>query len=95
MRWVPIGAATLLALTTSLSLAKDADERRFIRKGMKEGEVVLRIGKPDHETFIRNVKGEPEEKAWTYFPDPRDPQTLTILTIRAGVVDLVERKISR
>ena len=95
MLWVSIGAATLLALTTSLSWAQDADERRFIRKGMKEGEVVLRIGKPDHETFIRNVKGEPEEKAWTYFPDPRDPQTLTILTIRAGVVDLVERKISR
>ena len=95
MLWVSIGAATLLALTTSLSWAREADERRFIRKGMKEGEVVLRIGKPDHETFIRNVKGEPEEKAWTYFPDPRDPQTLTILTIRAGVVDLVERKISR
>ena len=90
-----VGAVAMLALTSTLTWAQDADERRFIRKGMKEGEVVLRIGKPDHETFIRNVKGEPEEKAWTYFPDPRDPQTLTILTIKAGIVELVERKISR
>jgi hypothetical protein len=78
-----------------LASASDAAERGFIRKGMKEGEVVLRIGKPDHETFIRNIKGEPEEKAWSYFPDPRDPQTLTIITLKAGVVHLVERKISR
>ena len=95
MRWDRFAAATALALMSTFSWAVDADERRFIREGMKEGEVVLRIGKPDHETFIRNVKGEPEEKAWTYFPHPRDPQTLTILTIRAGVVELVERKISR
>ena len=95
MRWVKSGAVALLALISTLAWAVDAAERRFIRQGMKEGEVVLRIGKPDHETFIRNIKGEPEEKAWTYFPHPRDPQTLTILTIKAGVVDLVERKISR
>jgi hypothetical protein len=95
MRWNRFGTVALLALIGTMTRAADADERRFIREGMKEGEVVLRIGKPDHETFIRNVKGEPEEKAWTYFPHPRDPQTLTILTIKAGVVDLVERKISR
>jgi hypothetical protein len=95
MSWLRCGAGALLASICTLTLAVDADERRFIRKGMKEGEVVMRIGKPDHETFIRNIKGEPEEKAWTYFPDPRDPQTLTILTIKAGIVDSVERKISR
>lgn len=95
MKWVRSGALALLAVISMPTWAVDADERRFIRKGMKEGEVVLRIGKPDHETFIRNIKGEPEEKAWTYFPDPRDPQTLTILTIKAGIVELVERKVSR
>ena len=95
MRLVGFVAAAHLALMNTLACAADADERRFIRKGMKEGEVVLRTGSPNHETFIRNVKGEPEEKAWTYFPEPRDPQTLTILTIKAGVVELVERKISR
>jgi hypothetical protein len=77
------------------AFAADADERRFIRKGMKEAEVVHRIGLPEHETFIRNVKGEPEEKAWSYFPHPRDVQTLTIITLKAGVVAEVERKIVR
>lgn len=87
-------AATLLFSCAAL-LAADAADRGFIRKGMKEGEVVLKIGKPDHETYIRNVKGAPEEKEWSYFPDPRDPQTLTIITLKAGVVVDVERKISR
>ena len=84
-----------LSGTSLAALAADAAERGFIRKGMQEGEVVLKIGKPDHETIIRSVKGEPEEKAWTYNPDPRDPQTLTILTIKAGVVTEVQRKIAR
>ena len=87
-------ASSLLAAAASATAA-DAAERGFIRKGMAEGEVVLRIGKPDHEAFIRNIKDEPEEKAWSYFPHYRDPQTLTIITLRAGVVLSVERKISR
>jgi hypothetical protein len=70
-------------------------ERGFIRKGMKEAEVVQRIGPPDREIFLRNVRGEPEEKEWSYFPATGDSQTLAIITIKAGVVELVERKISR
>jgi hypothetical protein len=77
------------------TLAVDARDRGFISKGMAEGEVVFKIGKPDHEAFIKNVKGQPEEKTWTYFPHYRDPQTLTILTLRSGVVADIERKISR
>ena len=84
-----------LAAACAAAWAADAAERGFIRKGMKEGEVLLKIGKPDHETFVRNVKGEAEEKTWTYFPHTNDPQTLTILTIKAGIVEVVERKISR
>ena len=87
-----------LALAVSVSataLAADANERKFIREGMGEGEVLLKIGKPDHEAFIRIVRGEPEEKTWSYFPHPRDPQTLTIVTFHAGVVTRVDRKISR
>ena len=76
-------------------LAVDARDRSFIDKGTHEGEVLFKIGKPDHETFVRNVKGEPEEKTWTYFPHSRDPQTLTILTLRSGVVVNIERKIVR
>jgi hypothetical protein len=86
---------SIAAVTAPLALALDARDRGFIRKGMTEGEVVLKIGKPDHEAFARNVRGEPEEKLWTYFPHYRDPQTITILTLRSGVVAEIERKISR
>jgi hypothetical protein len=93
MSRIVIGSA--VALSCAVVAAQDARDRGFIRKGMPEGEVVFRIGKPDHEAFVRIVKGQPEEKTWTYFPHPRDPQTLTILTLRAGVVSEIERKVSR
>jgi hypothetical protein len=95
MIWARLVLLASLVSGSSTVCAADAAERGFIRKGMKEGEVVLKIGKPDHETFVRNIKGEPEEKTWTYFPESRDPQTLTILTLKAGVVEAIERKISR
>jgi hypothetical protein len=84
-----------LAAAGTSAMAADASERRFIREGMGEGEVLFKIGKPDHEAFIRIVRGQPEEKTWTYFPHPKDRQTLTIVTLRAGVVSSIERKISR
>ncbi len=95
MKLARLIALPLLVTTCASALAADARERGFIRKGMAEGEVVFKIGKPDHEAFINNVKGQPEEKSWTYFPDSRDPQTLTIVTLRAGVVASIERKIAR
>ena len=85
----------LLVLASVPALAADASERRFIRKGMGEGEVVLKIGKPDHEAFQRNVRGEPEEKTWTYFPNAQDPQTVTILKFHSGLVTDIQRKIAR
>ncbi len=88
-------AAFVLASASAGALAADASERKFIREGMGEGEVLIKIGKPDHEAFNRNVKGQPEEKTWTYFPHPRDWQTLTIVSFHAGVVSRVDRKISR
>lgn len=87
--------AGVCAVVCAVAVAADARERRFIRQGMHEGEVMLRLGKPDHEAFVRNVRGQPEEKTWAYFPHPRDPQTLTVITLRAGVVSTVERKIVR
>ena len=85
----------LLALASMAALAADPSERRFIRKGMGEGEVVLKIGKPDHEAFHRDVRGAPEEKTWTYFPHAQDPQTVTILRFHSGVVMDIQRKIAR
>lgn len=89
---------TVLALFVCAAipvLAADASERKFIRDGMGEGEVLFKIGKPDHEAFVRSKRGQPEEKTWTYFPHSRDPQTLTILTLHAGVVTRIDRKIAR
>lgn len=85
----------VLAFACISAMAVDARERGFISKGMPEGEVLYRIGKPDHEALIKSVRGEPEEKSWTYFPHTQDPQTLTILILKAGVVVNVERKIAR
>jgi len=87
--------AWLLMLSTALVWAVDARDRSFLSVGMGEGEVIVKIGKPDHEAIVKSVKGQPEEKTWTYFPHPRDPQTLTVLTFRAGVLDKIDRKISR
>lgn len=95
MRIQSLALAFTLTVCSASALAADAAERRFIRDGMTEGEVVHRIGPPDHEAFIRIVKDQPEEKAWTYFPAPGDAQTLTTVTLRAGLVTRVERKISR
>jgi hypothetical protein len=90
-----LSALALAAFASATAFASDANERKFIREGMGEGEVLLKIGKPDHEAFIRVVRGQPEEKAWSYFPHSRDPQTLTVVTFHAGVVTRVERKIAR
>lgn len=85
----------LLALAGVSALAADARERGFIRRGMGEGEVLLKIGKPDHEAFNRDVRGEPAEKTWTYFPDARDPQTVTIFRFHSGLVTDIQRKIAK
>ncbi len=95
MPFIKALVAILILISPLTGLAADAKERSFVRKGMGEGEVMFRVGKPDHEAFVRNARGFPEEKTWTYFPDPRDPETLTIITFRAGVVSLIERKIMR
>jgi hypothetical protein len=89
-----VAAAVLFGASLG-ALAADARERGFIGLGMPEAEVLLRIGKPDHEAFVSTVKGEVEEKTWSYFPAGRDPQTLTVITLRGGVVAKVDRKISR
>lgn len=95
MSCIRLFSAFVLLVASASLLAADAGERKFIRKGMAEGEVLHKIGKPDHEAIIRAVKGQPEEKSWTYFPHPRDAQTLTIITFHAGTVSSVDRKISR
>ena len=86
--------AALLGAAWVCAQAADARERGFISLGMGEGEVLFRIGKPDHEAFVLSVAGHPEEKTWTT-SRTRGSATLTIITLRSGVVAKVERKISR
>ncbi len=82
------------------SAAKDkmnierAGERRFIRVGMTEAEVLSRIGRPE-------INGHKKDKRssgvmqWSYLPNAGDPGTITTVTIVGGKVTDVQRKISR
>ena len=97
MKFTPPLFAAVLCIASAFASAQTIDprDRGFLSLGTPEGEVLFKIGKPDHEAFVRNAKGQPEEKTWTYFPHYRDPQTLTIVTLRGGVVAHIERKIAR
>jgi hypothetical protein len=71
-----------------------ASERRFIRTGMSESEVLRRIGKPEVDTSTGRNKRK-DGKRWSYLPAPGDPETITTVTIVGGQVAEVERKIVR
>jgi hypothetical protein len=68
----------------------DAAERKFLRPGMSEGEVLARVGPPD-VTSGKNRKGP----RWTYAPDPADPHTITILQFEDGRLADIQRKVVR
>jgi hypothetical protein len=68
----------------------DATQRRFIRVGMSEAEVVALVGTPDM-TAGRGRKG----LRWTYMPVPDDRDTITNLVFENGHVADVERKVVR
>ena len=90
-----LALATLLLTLASSTWAADAAERKFIKEGMSEGEVVLKIGEPDQESPVSGPEARIVVKRWTYYPTADDPQTITVLTLRGGVVSFVERTISR
>ena len=66
----------------------DAKQRKFLRPGMSEGEVIARVGPPDM-TSSRNRKGH----RWTYMPVPDDRNTITNLTFDNGRLIEIERKV--
>lgn len=91
----------LACLWATLAQAQpDASERKFIRPGMSEAEVVQKIGKPSYKHSGagakrgRGKRGSGAGKIWTYFPDPNDPQTTTTVTIANGQVVNVERRVT-
>jgi hypothetical protein len=66
-------------------------ERKFLRTGMSEAEVILKVGRPDVESKGRSKEG----RRWAYLPAAGDPDTLTTLTFAGGNVARVERKVVR
>lgn len=87
--------ALLFMVAASLALAADPSERKFIREGMSEGEVLINIGKPDSESVDSGGGATVTVKRWIYMPTPEDPQTITTIVIRDGKVVEVNRQISR
>lgn len=84
-----------LAFVAMAAMAADAGERRFIHDGMSEGQVLMKVGKPDSESEDSGGGAKVREKSWIYFPAPGDSQTMTTLVIREGKVIRVTRTVSR
>jgi hypothetical protein len=65
-------------------------ERRHVKDGMSDGEVLARLGVPDLQTG----KGG-RRMRWTYMPAPADPHTVTQVHFVDGHVVAVDRKTMR
>jgi hypothetical protein len=73
------------------ALAGDAAERKFLRTGMTEGEVLAKLGQPDMTVGSKNAV----TVRWTYMPAAGDPETITSVTLTKGKVTDIERKAVR
>jgi hypothetical protein len=69
----------------------NAAERKFLRTGMSEAEVVQKIGRPDMQANARRKEG----RQWSYLPAAEDVDTLTTVTFVGGKVSDVQRKVVR
>jgi uncharacterized protein DUF4124 len=69
----------------------NAAERKFLRAGMTETEVLYKIGRPDMQLSGRRKEG----RQWSYMPTTDDPNTLTTVIFVGGKVDRVERRVVR
>ncbi len=72
-----------------------ASERRFISKGMSQGEVLAKIGPPDSESFDSGDEATETIKRWNYLPAPGDEQTTTTIVLKNGKVIQVIRELTR
>jgi hypothetical protein len=69
--------------------AGNAAERKHVRLGMSEGEVLAKLGHPDTQVGGKNASSP----RWTYLPAAEDPETVTTLTFTKGIVVDIERKV--
>ena len=63
-------------------------ERKHLRVGMSEGEVMARAGPPD----LTTGKGRKQAR-WTWMPVPGDPDTITVVLFDTGRAVEVERTV--
>ena len=73
------------------ALSGDASERKFVRMGMTEADVVAKLGQPDMTSGSKNSA----TVRWTNLPAPGDAETITSVTLTKGSVTDVERKAYR
>ncbi|MEO8485101.1 MAG: hypothetical protein ABI585_02075 [Betaproteobacteria bacterium] len=69
-------------------LAGNPAERRHLRVGMSEGEVIARAGMPD----LTTGKGRKQSR-WTWMPAAGDPDTITVVLFETGRAVEVERTV--
>ena len=86
--------AFLLVFSVTSALAADANERRFIRQGMSEGDVLMKLGKPDSESVDTAGGATIVTKRWLYLPTSGDEQVLTTIVLEGGRVIQVIRQVS-
>jgi len=67
----------------------DATARKFIHVGMKEAEVLARIGRPD----MTAGGSRTNRTRWSYLPHANDPDTITTITFSGDTVSDVSRKL--
>ena len=83
------GRSEKASSTKAAKVRGDPAERKHLRTGMSEAEVLARLGPPDATTGARNGK----QQRWSWFPADGDPETVTTVTLASGVVTHVERTI--
>lgn len=85
----------LAAFAATSAFAADAKERKFIREGMSEGDVLMKIGKPDSESEDTGGGAKVKIKRWIYMPAYGDDKTMTTIVLEQGKVKEVTRQMSR
>jgi len=61
---------------------------------MSEGEVLMKIGKPDSESVDSGGGATVTVRRWIYLPASGDQQTTTTIVLRNGKVIEVTRQVS-
>ncbi len=87
----PASKPASVRTSTAKNKGGNAAERKFLRAGMTETEVLYKVGRPDIQVSGRRKEG----RKWSYMPTADDPDTLTTVTFADGKVDRIERKVVR